>query len=76
MEFTLPAAGSSIFLTSLPAGLTQGANFMDRYFYLNDIAISILHKKEAPITGAEGAYVLKIVEVFYRSVEQNSESLV
>ena len=40
--------------------------------YLNDVAKSILHKKEAPITGAEGADVLKVVEAFYRSVEQNS----
>ena len=41
--------------------------------YLNDVAKSILHKKEAPITGAEGADVLKVVEAFYRSVKQNSE---
>ena len=44
--------------------------------YLNDIAKSILHKKEAPIIGAEGADVLKVVEAFYRSVEQNSAAIV
>lgn len=40
--------------------------------YLNDVAQSILQQKEAPITGAEGVYVLKVVEAFYRSVKQNS----
>ena len=41
--------------------------------YLNDVAKSILHQKEAPITGAEGADVLKVVEAFYSSVEQKTE---
>lgn len=36
--------------------------------YLNDVAQSILHQQEAPITGAEGVYVLKVVEAFYHSV--------
>ena len=44
--------------------------------YLNDVAKSILLQKEAPITGAEGADVLKVVEAFYHSVEQNSAAIV
>jgi|GEM_PF-5054613 len=40
--------------------------------YVNDVAKSILHQKEAPITGAEGVDVLKVVEAFYSSVKQNS----
>lgn len=40
--------------------------------YLNDVAQSILRHKKAPITGAEGVYVLKVVEAFYHSVKQNS----
>lgn len=40
--------------------------------YLNEVAQSILHKKEAPITGEDGVYVLKVVEAIYRSAKENS----
>ncbi|UCE07302.1 MAG: Gfo/Idh/MocA family oxidoreductase [bacterium] len=44
--------------------------------YLTDVARSILEKKAAPIPGAEGVRVLKVVEAIYQSAEQQKMVLI
>ena len=38
--------------------------------YIKDVAKAIIDHKSAPISGAEGAYVLKVVEAIYKSAQQ------
>lgn len=51
---------------------TSGYSGIMGLYYLKDLAKAILEKQPAPITGAEGAQVLKVVEAIYRSANQNT----
>lgn len=47
----------------------EGYSGVMGFDYLKDVADTIFKQRSAPITGAEGAYILKVVEAIYQSAQ-------